>query len=124
LKNWERLAEFHGCHYEMVMVVLNGMKDTLVPIDRAGRIVLPKSVREDLAIKPGDVFKVSINGTAVTLTPGKATAGFVRSGKALVFSASGAGSLSHETVQEALEAGREERHAHVVTGMPGRKRTR
>jgi AbrB family looped-hinge helix DNA binding protein len=106
------------------MVILNGMKDTLVPIDRAGRIVLPKSVREDLAIKPGDVFKVSVNGVAVTLTPGRATAGFIRSGKALVFSASGAGSLSQETVQEALETGREERHVRVVTGMPGRKRTR
>lgn len=106
------------------MVLYHGMKDTLVPIDRAGRIVLPKSVREDLAIKPGDVFKVSVSGAAVMLTPGKSKAGFVRSGRALVFSAEGAEAISQETVQEALEAGRDERHVRVVSGMPGRKRTR
>jgi AbrB family looped-hinge helix DNA binding protein len=106
------------------MVLLNGMKDTLVPIDRAGRIVLPKNVREDLAIKPGDVFKVSVKGAAVMLTPGKTAGGFVRSGKALVFSATGAEPLSQETVQEALETGRQERDVRVTNGLPGRKPVR
>ena len=67
----------------------NGIKwyeDTLVPIDQAGRIVLPKNVRQELAIKPGDVFKVAIAGAAVTLTPSREKAGLVRKGKALVFS--------------------------------------
>jgi AbrB family looped-hinge helix DNA binding protein len=100
------------------------MKKMLTPIDKAGRIVLPKSVREDLAIKPGDVFKVSVSGATVTLTPGKPKAGFIRSGRALVFSAEGAESISPETVQEALEAGRDERHARVTTGLPGRKPAR
>jgi AbrB family looped-hinge helix DNA binding protein len=124
IKQIDGNSHFRICHYEMAMVLYNGMKDTLVPIDGAGRIVLPKSVREDLAIKPGDVFKVSVSGATVTLTPGNATAGFVRSGKALVFSAGGAGSLSQETIQEALEAGREERHVRVASGLPARKRTR
>jgi len=77
----------------MEMVSCNGMKDRLVPIDQAGRIVLPKNVRQELAIKPGDVFKLSIDGVAVTLTPNKEKAGFVRRGKALVFSTSGGESL-------------------------------
>ena len=85
------------------------MKEMLVPIDQAGRIVLPKNVREDLAVKSGDLFKVCIHGTSVMLTPSKQTAGFVRKGKALVFSTRGGEWLSLETVNAALEEGREER---------------
>jgi AbrB family looped-hinge helix DNA binding protein len=92
----------------MAMVFNNGMKDMLVPMDQEGRIVLPKKIREGLAIKSGDLFKVGIHGTSVTLTPSKQTAGFVRRGKALVFTTRGNEMLSLETVNAALEEGREE----------------
>ena len=105
----------------MVMVSLNGMKNTLVPIDQAGRIVLPKNVRQELAIKPGDTFKISIHGAAVTLTPSKEIAGFVKRGKALVFSTSCDESLSHEEVNAILEAGREEGTARIESLLMGRK---
>jgi AbrB family looped-hinge helix DNA binding protein len=98
------------------------MKNTLVPMDQAGRIVLPKEVRQELAIKPGDTFKVSVVGVAVTLTPNKEIAGFVRKGKALVFSTPGDETLSEETAQEILEAGRAERDAHGVEALAGRIR--
>ena len=98
-------ANLAACQYEMVTVVDNGMKDMLVPIDQAGRIVLPKRVREDLAVKSGDLFKVGIHGTFVTLTPSKESAGFVRRGKALVFTTLGNELLSLETVNAALEEG-------------------
>src|SRR5277367_1225858 len=105
------------CHSQMVMVSFNGMKDTLVPIDQAGRIVLPKHVRQELAIKPGDTFKVSIQGVAVTLTPNKESTGFVRKGKALVFSTAGEETLSEEAVNEILESGRAERDSRNVEGL-------
>jgi len=85
------------------MVLLNGMKDVLIPMDQAGRIVLPKGVRQELALKPGDVLRVSIRGLAVTLTPNKETTGFVRKGRALVFSTAGEAVLSAGTVEELLE---------------------
>jgi AbrB family looped-hinge helix DNA binding protein len=91
-----------GCHVRMVMALLNGMKETLIPIDQAGRIVLPKDVRQELAIQAGDTFKVSIQGTAVTLTPHKQSAGFVRRGKALVFSTSGDEVLSQDMANAVL----------------------
>ena len=62
-----------------------------------------------MGVKPGDLFKVGIHGTSVTLTPSKQTAGFVRRGKALVFATRGSELLSLETVNAALEEGREER---------------
>jgi AbrB family looped-hinge helix DNA binding protein len=98
------------------------MKNDMVPIDQAGRIVLPKGVRQELAIKPGDTFKVSIEGLAVTLTPNKERAGFVRKGKALVFSTSGDERLDEETVREILESVRAERDGQIVEGLGDRKR--
>ena len=99
------------------------MKDALVPIDRAGRIVLPKNVREELAIQPGDVFKVAIEGAAVTLTPNREKAGLVRKGRSLVFSVGG-NTLSIEQVSEALEAGREEHGRRLMGSLATPKRGR
>ena len=77
-------------------------------MDQAGRIVLPKGVRQELAIKPGDLLRVSVRGLVVTLTPNKEITGFVRKGQALVFSTAGEAVLSAGTVDELLEEGREE----------------
>ena len=110
------------CHLCMVMVSVNGMKDMMVPIDRAGRIVLPKDLRDELAIKPGDTLKISVNGSSVTLTPSKEESGLVRKGKALVFSSSGEETLKHETVSRILEEERAEREMGLTTGIVQRKR--
>ena len=98
------------------------MKDVLVPIDQAGRIVLPKIVRQELAIKPGDVFKVSVAGTEVTLTPNKEAAGFVRQGKALVFCTRGAETLRQETVDKLIDLTREEPLCATGVGLVASKR--
>ena len=97
------------------------MKDVSVPMDQAGRIVLPKAVRQELAIKPGDVLRVSIRGLAVTLTPNKEITGLVRKGKALVFSTAGEGVLSAGTVEALLEAERDEHGNRVAGSLAGVK---
>ena len=97
------------------------MKDVLIPMDQAGRIVLPKAVRQELAIKPGDVLRVSISGLAVTLTPRKEITGFVRKGKALVFSTIGEAVLSAGTVEVLLEGERDEHHRWVAGNLAGAK---
>ena len=83
------------------------MKELSVPIDPAGRVVLPKPVRDELAIKPGDTLKVTVTGSAVMLTPTRERAGLVRRGKALVFTTKGEGSLSQEVVRDILDSSRE-----------------
>ncbi len=95
----------------MVTVLFNGMKEATVPIDRAGRIVLPKDVRQELAIKPGDTFKISIRGSSVTLTPNTKSTGFVRKGRALVFSTAGEETFGDEAVRRILQNIREEHDA-------------
>jgi AbrB family looped-hinge helix DNA binding protein len=108
----------------MVMVSFHGMKQTSVPIDQAGRVVLPKDVREELAIKPGDTFKVTIHGSSVTLTPNKEEAGFIRKGKALVFSTEGDEMLNQETLRRILEEVRAERDEANAGQLGGRKRSK
>lgn len=89
------------------MVILNGMKSVMVPIDQAGRIVLPKHVRQELAIRPGDTLLVALSGSSVTLTPKKESSGFVRKGKALVFTTPGDELLTNEGAGRILEESRE-----------------
>lgn len=96
------------------------MKEMTVPIDPAGRIVLPKRVRQELAVKAGDTFKVSISGSAVVLTPARTTAGFVRKGKALVFCAPGRKTVSTEEINQILEATRTE---HIDNQLKGLRRS-
>jgi AbrB family looped-hinge helix DNA binding protein len=98
------------------------MKEMTVPIDQAGRIVLPKDVRQELAIKPGDTLKLSIHGSSVTLTPNKEATGFVRKGHALVFSTAGDETLTQEEVNGILEEGRDERLEQSLQGLRVPKR--
>jgi AbrB family looped-hinge helix DNA binding protein len=40
-----------------------------VTLDRAGRVVLPKSLREELHLSPGDTLDLTVQGEAVLLRP-------------------------------------------------------
>jgi AbrB family looped-hinge helix DNA binding protein len=71
----------------------------VVPIDKAGRVVLPKHIRDELAINPGDQLKISIHGNELTLRPTRETSGFMKRGRALVFSSGEADLLDNETVE-------------------------
>ena len=99
------------------MVLSYGMKEMKVPIDRAGRIVLPKGVRQELAIKAGDTLMISVHGSSLTLTPNRETTGFIRKGKALVFATAGGESLSNETVSRLVNESRDERHGQSLAGL-------
>jgi len=40
-----------------------------VTLDRAGRVVLPKTIRDELHVSAGDTFDLTVNGDEVTLRP-------------------------------------------------------
>lgn len=94
----------------------------VVPIDKAGRLVLPKHIRDELAINPGDRLKISINGNEVTLRPTGEASGFTKRGRALVFSSGEADLLDNETV-EAIRATEVDRHlSSLAKGLPSSTR--
>lgn len=42
-------------------------------IDKAGRVVIPKPLREELRLKPGDALEMETNGEEITLRPARGT---------------------------------------------------
>jgi AbrB family looped-hinge helix DNA binding protein len=104
------------------MVLKYGMDDVLVPIDKAGRVVLPKQMRDELAINPGDQLKASIHGNEITLCLTRETSGFFKRGRALVFSSGEADLLDISTV-EAIRAGESENLLNrQLEGFPSQTR--
>jgi AbrB family looped-hinge helix DNA binding protein len=79
---------------------MHAMKATTVPIDKAGRVVLPKWVREAANLLPGDELNVSLEGQRIQLEPAVEDTGLVRKGKALVFRSHSGKTVSTDLVEE------------------------
>ncbi len=45
-----------------------------VTVDKAGRIVLPKPLREEMQLMPGDCLEIETSGETLTLRPVRGTA--------------------------------------------------
>ena len=48
--------------------MVNGMTDT-IPIDKAGRVVLPKALRERFRLRPGSLLAVEVKDDHLLLRP-------------------------------------------------------
>jgi AbrB family looped-hinge helix DNA binding protein len=57
-----------------------------IPIDKAGRVVLPKEVRDRLGIQAGNEFEVIEEENRIVLKPVEKQPKLVRKGSVLVFS--------------------------------------
>ena len=77
-------------------------------VDRFGRVVIPKRVRDDLGIHPGTVLIVEERGNAVTLTPLSGPEPLAEEGGVLVFQGPAAGDLT-----AAVDEARKSRAADV-----------
>jgi AbrB family looped-hinge helix DNA binding protein len=51
------------------MPVDNGCMHTTVTIDRAGRVVIPKEIRDELRLEAGDTLTLESEGERVTMRP-------------------------------------------------------
>ena len=49
--------------------VHNGIVNATVTLDKAGRLVLPKDLRDELHLSPGDTLELTVEGEEVTLRP-------------------------------------------------------
>jgi AbrB family looped-hinge helix DNA binding protein len=78
-------------------------------LDRFGRIVLPKQVRDDLGLAPGAVLKVEEREEGILLKPVEEAASFVREGTVLVFTGEAQGDL-----EVAIRLDREERARNLA----------
>ena len=73
-------------------------------IDAAGRIVVPKPLRDALGLTPGTVVDISQYGAGLTIIPGGRTARLVEKDGELVFT--GETRINDEIVFALIDAGR------------------
>ncbi len=88
-------------HYTMASM------NAKLKVDKAGRIVLPKPVREKLQLAPGDELELESQDDRITLRPLRGTAQLRKKRGVWVFHSGEP--LSAETVEETLDQVRRER---------------
>lgn len=94
------------------------MKSELIQIDRAGRVVLPKPLRERFNLVPGDKLRLSVEGNCFRLEPTDTGGRLTRKGSVLVFTGGFAEAITTAKVNEMIE---EERENRIALGKSGKK---
>jgi AbrB family looped-hinge helix DNA binding protein len=107
-------------HFEMANGILHAMKTEMIQIDKAGRVVLPKPLREQFQLLPGDKLRLSVEGTSIKLEPTEVAGTLVRKGGVLVFRGEFSEALTATRVEEVLQEARAERFPEST---PRRRRT-
>lgn len=78
-----------------------------ITIDKAGRIVLPKPVRDELRLEPGDTLDLETSGDKITLRPAQPGGQLIKKHGVWVFHSDEP--LTEEIVEETARRIRKER---------------
>ena len=81
--------------------------NTRLIIDKAGRVVIPKPLREELNLEPGDALEMESSGEQITLRPVRGTGPLTKEHGVWVFHTGQA--MPTSTTDEMLQLIREER---------------
>ena len=87
------------------MALYNSIMMTEITIDAAGRVVIPKRVRDEFRLGAGDKLELESNGDEMTLRPIRQTGAMVLKDGWWVHK--GKGSVSLEEINELLQEDRE-----------------
>jgi AbrB family looped-hinge helix DNA binding protein len=79
------------------------MKQATVQIDQAGRVVLPKQLRDRFRLRGGDTLQVEVKDDAIELRPTQASGELKRVNGVLVFSTGETLPAGRDFVEEARE---------------------
>lgn len=83
---------------------------TQLTIDKAGRVIIPKPLRDELFLQPGDSLEVDSGGGQITLRPVKGPSTLYQKEGLWVMGAKGA-PMSEESINELLADARAARDA-------------
>ncbi len=85
--------------------------NTTVTIDKAGRVIVPKPLRDALHLKAGDQLEIENDGEAITLRQHRPKAVMKRKNGFWIFDTGGR--ITTETVNDVLNQTREEREGRI-----------
>lgn len=91
---------------------LQNVSRATITIDKAGRVVIPKNLRDDLGLKPGDSLEGSAVDHELTLRPVREATPLVREMGVWVYRS---GAVVREPVDELINRSRESRFAGLST---------
>jgi len=112
------LAHVFLFHFSLTNGIMNAMKNGTIQIDKAGRVVLPKPLREQFNLLPGDKLRLSVEGNGFRLEPTHAGGELVRKGSVLVFTGGFPEPITTAQVNDLIEQDREGR----ITAATGKLR--
>lgn len=81
-------------------------------IDKAGRIVIPKSVRDQLGLTPGDTLELDSTGERITLRPVRTSSALVKEHGVWILQSGS--SYPAKLADDVLEQVREERFRAIL----------
>src|SRR5262249_24602550 len=87
--------------------------ETTVTLDRAGRVVIPNAVRDEMHLKAGDALALHADGETVSLRPVRASNRMRKKRGVWVFSG-GQGEISAEDVRKVIHEMREDRERRWI----------
>jgi len=90
------------------------MKNEMIQIDKAGRVVLPKPLREQFNLVPGDKLRLSVEGSSFRLEPTDAGGKLLKKGSVLVFAGGFAEPITTEKVNQLVV---QEREGRISAGI-------
>jgi AbrB family looped-hinge helix DNA binding protein len=88
--------------------------NTKLTVDKAGRVVLPKPLRDELKLEPGDTLEVESSGEEITLRPLRGQAQLRKKHGVWVFRSGQP--LSAAAVEKTVRQVRGEREADILDG--------
>lgn len=84
---------------------------TKLILDKAGRVVIPKTLREELHLAPGDALQLNTAGEQITLRPVRASVPIRKEDGVWVYHS---GQKMDVPIRKLIEEGRDERHRSIL----------
>jgi AbrB family looped-hinge helix DNA binding protein len=86
-------------------------------IDKAGRLVLPKAIRDEMQLRPGDALEMENSEDRIVLRPRRGTKGLHKKQGIWVFSTGAGAPISAEITDGILDEIRREREMSLLGNL-------
>jgi AbrB family looped-hinge helix DNA binding protein len=98
------------CHYKMAIM-------RSLTIDKAGRLVLPKAIRDEMQLRPGDTLEMEKSEDRIVLRPRRGSKGLYKKQGVWVVSSGAGVPISTEATDGTLEEIRRERELSFLGNL-------